>query len=404
VAVAGVCIGLVASLPGCRFGPRSIGPGSSCPAGWRIVPSANPGATVNELRDVVALSDDRAWAVGVDRSGPGLIPHPEGPIALGDPHPLIERWDGTRWAAVESPAILGQLDAVAAGSARDVWAVGERYRTPHSGFPSVLAEHWEGTRWQVTTVPHLSSRQFEVHDVSVTRSGDAWIVGTMFDPGHYVPLILHWDGSAWHASNGATGTAPAQLNGVDAVRPDDVWAVGYRGGSGSTPPATSLVERWNGNRWAVIPSPNAGLVNPRTILEAVDARTDRDVWAVGSRVGRRPGASITVAEHWDGRRFAVVPTPNHGGDNSLTAVTAVSTSEAWAVLWLAGFLARWDGTRWTAAQPCSFGDESDPAASVAVRPDGSVWVVGSVNDGDRDHYHTSTVVQLFRPGSRASGS
>jgi hypothetical protein len=193
---------------------------------------------------------------------------------------------------------------------------------------------------------------------------------------------------------GGTGSDGGELHGVDALGRDDAWAVGFVGRG----PSSTLIEHWDGSRWTRVLSRDEVVGKGRSLL-AVDARTAADVLAVGSHRGKRAGAGLTLVEHWDGRTWSVLPSPNHGGDGGLTSVSAASASDAWAVGGAEGLVEHWDGSRWSLASACSFAAETDPVTSVASLPRGTVWLVGFVSDGDRDHYHTSAVVQLRPVGS-----
>ena len=67
-------------------------------------------------------------------------------------------------------------------------------------------------------------------------------------------LIEHWDGSVWtivHSHN--PGTSGNYLQAITEVPTSgDLWAVGYYYESGH--PHT-LIERWDGINWQVVPSP-----------------------------------------------------------------------------------------------------------------------------------------------------
>jgi hypothetical protein len=95
------------------------------------------------LHAVVALSPTNVWAVGI---GPG-VPHP--PYSA-HPSAAIEHWDGTRWSVVANPdpAIQGSnsLQAIAAVSASDIWAVGD-------AFNGGIGEHWNGKSWSDLVLP-----------------------------------------------------------------------------------------------------------------------------------------------------------------------------------------------------------------------------------------------------------
>jgi hypothetical protein len=81
------------------------------------------GATLDA---VAAVTTDDVWAVGWDAR--------DGAPAL--------HWDGGDWTRSKLPDNLDGLDAVVAVSPRDVWAVGW-----FESIPEVL--HWDGARWRL---------------------------------------------------------------------------------------------------------------------------------------------------------------------------------------------------------------------------------------------------------------
>src|SRR5437868_1085841 len=74
------------------------------------------------------------------------------------------------------------------------------------------------------------------------------------------------------------GTGSNFLYSIAAVSANNVWAVGeYGNGNGSS----TLVEHWNGKQWSVITSPNVNGATENT-LAGVTAITAHNIWAVGS--------------------------------------------------------------------------------------------------------------------------
>lgn len=151
-------------------------------------------------------------------------------------------------------------------------------------------------------------------------------------PGGCKPFLLQW----WAVILFAcillslfltiTGLRPGrivnELNGIVAISPHDVWAVGYSTTlTGSVP----LVEHYNG-RWNLVASPGK---DTDSILESVAASSSHDVWAVGESY--QSYSSETLIEHWDGASWQIVPSPNGPGANSLSSVAVVSPTDAWAV-------------------------------------------------------------------------
>jgi hypothetical protein len=182
----------------------------------------------------------------------------------------------------------------------------------------------------------------------------------------------------WHVQAGPAGARESdELFGVSAAA-GDVWAVGVAMPSGG--PARTLVERWQGGAWRTVPSPNRRTGG--SFLNAVVALSASDAWAVG--LSRSPGGPArTLILHWDGRRWAITGSPNAGpGDNALVSVAATSPRNAWAVGYRdAGRVYRslvehWDGDRWTVVRLPRLGGLSDGLNAVDATASGIVWAVG----------------------------
>jgi hypothetical protein len=76
-------------------------------------------------------------------------------------------------------------------------------------------------------------------------------------------------------------------------------------------------------------------------------------WAVGTSLGIPGASSLTLIEHWNGRRWHTQPSISPGGQSFLLGVTALTRSRAWAAgLYTFGgntgtLVEAWDGTSWT---------------------------------------------------------
>jgi hypothetical protein len=143
-------------------------------------------------------------------------------------------------------------------------------------------------------------------------------------------VIEHWNGQGWAARRVPPGlSGSSQLNAVAAIAGDDVWTVGWSGSlSDVITHSRALIEHWNGRRWTVVPSPSVGL--PIAILRGLAAGSTDDVWAVGEQEGPSAGSERALIEHWNGRSWSVVPVPEPPG-SSLAAVASVSRHDVWAV-------------------------------------------------------------------------
>jgi hypothetical protein len=114
----------------------------------------------------------------------------------------------------------------------------------------------------------------------------------------------------------------SELTRVTALSRASAWAVGYRF-SGSK--NFAVTEHWNGRWWQPVTTPDPG-VGSR--LLAVAAVSPADIWAVGFR-GARVG-SWTLTGHWNGNRWTVVPSPSPvPGPDYLNGVVALPARNAW---------------------------------------------------------------------------
>src|SRR5436309_10730227 len=85
----------------------------------------------------------------------------------------------------------------------------------------------------------------------------------------------------WRISKAPRFASDSLLLSVAAASAEDVWAVGVRSG-GDVYEGPVLVDHWDGKRWALVPTPSV----ESGILNSVVVVSSRDVWAVGAR-GRR---------------------------------------------------------------------------------------------------------------------
>jgi len=158
------------------------------------------------------------------------------------------------------------------------------------------------------------------------------------------------------------------MNGVTVVSACNAWAVGWRAGIGGL---QTLAEHWNGHRWRVSPTPNRPGA-AASVLAGVSAVSATDVWAVGNYQGQN-GAG-TLIEHWDGRAWNMVPgatVPCSGCDGpeaALAGVSAGSATAAWAVgAYFDGtknrtLIEHWNGRVWKLVPSPS------PGAAVGANP------------------------------------
>jgi hypothetical protein len=342
--------------------------GPAAAATWTIVPSQAVG-TGSVLSGIDALSTTDAWAVGGSGNG------------------LVERWNGTRWATVASPDLIGDhsnpnnsagLSAIDATSATNAFAVGTANVFGGSGGGAV-ALRFNGTAWSKTTVPNATGQSFS--DVQAFSATDAWAVGHSMPSVTGLTLARHWQGSSWtQVATPSPGTRDNVLTAVAGTSPSDVWAVGYyRDLPYGNRARHSLVLHWNGSAWSRVTSPDVG--NAQTVLEDVVALSPTDAWAVGY-TNSFGGNTSAIALHWDGAGWTVAAAPALG---TLDHVTALSATDIWA----SGTdsdgglqFANWRGSAWTLTPAPTPGGAGTPSlSSLSALAPGTVWAAGSVWDG-----------------------
>ena len=188
--------------------------------------------------------------------------------------------------------------------------------------------------------------------MAATSASNAWAVGWTGDFSEGTgqnTLIEHWNGKRWHrvSSPSPAGTG-SFLAGVATINPRNIFAVGYYNSDNGTFP--SLIEHWNGGRWAVVHSPNP---TGNTDMLAVTATSPWTAWAVGYThpFSCNPQCSTAVF-HFNGKVWKAVPSPSpaSGGPNTFAAVAAISARDAWAVGtvdYASTLIAHWNGSAWS---------------------------------------------------------
>ena len=117
-----------------------------------------------------------------------------------------------------------------------------------------------------------------------------------------------------------------RLFAVAAVSANDVWAVGE---SYELNPEHTLIEHWDGSAWSIVPSPSVGSMS---VLKGVTAVASDDVWALGGSAQSGICPTDTLAEHWDGSTWSVVPTdPMPDSNEWFNGAAAVSSNDVWGV-------------------------------------------------------------------------
>lgn len=191
-------------------------------------------------------------------------------------------------------------------------------------------------------------------------------------------------GGCWEQVPGPEIDAPlVDVTAAHAISASDIWAVGQTGSAGGDVSHT-LAMHWDGAKWTVVPSPNGpNPDNGRNSLYAVSGSSGGDVWAVGAYT--TGGSQFhTLAMHWNGTQWSTVPLPDFGAQgDQLNTVAALAPDNVWvAGSYLTSehqdghmLVLHWDGKAWSRS-PLPLNTTHIILSLTARAPD-DIWAVGT---------------------------
>ncbi|MDP9331956.1 MAG: hypothetical protein M3Q30_01395 [Actinomycetota bacterium] len=287
---------------------------------WAIVPSPNPtGATYSSLNGVSCTSSTNCFAVGWYYTSGSAS------------HALVERWDGTSWTIIPSPNAIHGLNSVSCTSTTNCFAVAG----------GGLIERWNGTSWAIVPSPDPNPPGWggsPLYSVSCTSTTSCFAVGSVgHEPGPWDTFVERWNGTTWAIvpspnPNPADGAWNFALNSVSCTSTTSCVAVGNASSMFDNPtPNFGFVERWNGTSWTTVSSPNP---TTGSVLDGVSCTSATNCFAIGYVVDLNSGQpTFTLVERWNGARWAIVRSANPTGATSsaLYGVSCISTRSCFAV-------------------------------------------------------------------------
>jgi hypothetical protein len=272
---------------------------------------------------------------GFDHSQTQLV----GPIAT-----FAERWDGTAWSVLPTPAAgadptLVSLSCVsptfcaAVGSTR---TSGRDYiaGTIGAGRTHALLEVWNGTSWAVHTTPVGSVRGSALTGVSCVSSRFCIAVGST---GLQIGAALAWNGSSWRRLTLPFVKWGPTLTAVSCVATNACTGVGsydvHETGEADLRP---LAEHWTGRHWTVSKPPAERDVfrgkpySNFTWLTAVSCPSRTSCLATGLAMRTQniyPQGGF--ADRWDGHRWSTA-TAGLSRTSPLNGVSCVAADDCYA--------------------------------------------------------------------------
>lgn len=260
-----------------------------------------------------------------------------------------------------------------------------------------------GQGWETATLPESATANGStLLGTAAVLPDDIWAVGEARDFGarpsgvSSQELILHWGGKEWGRVPGASKDAQPgsfyRLMAVTALATDNVWAVGEyqsnniaKDGQVLTS-STPLIEHWNGKEWVRIASPlppGFNIQSGTSMLTGISAVSSSDVWAIGWYTNGGPDSIKTLTLHFNGQSWSMVPSPDPGSNESRFAgIAAISGADVWAVgLYYAQgaggtkystLIEHWDGKAWSIAPTPQVGGLS----AISAVSSSDVWAAG----------------------------
>jgi hypothetical protein len=207
-----------------------------------------------------------------------------------------------------------------------------------------------------------------------------------------------------------TGSKPV----ATTVQPQLTWTTPTP--SQPTEPLSYTTNTPSAAGWTVSPTQRLGASDNST--GAIAGSSPTDIWAVGDYLpdakGSNADATLSFAEHYDGKAWTVVRTPNAGPNyDSFEGVTAVG-GEAWAVgehlnsaYQDRALVEVWSGGKWQIANVPQPGSQRDIMFGASALSKNDVWLVGDQEGGNglfetlAEHWngHDWSVVRTPDPGS-----
>jgi hypothetical protein len=311
---------------------------------WLLQTTPNVTGSIESFLGRVSCSSSTAWtAVG------------EYVTAGDEVYAFAERWNGTAWSVQSTPSPAGAeesyLQGVSCTSSTACTATGGYYNS--EGKLVSLAESWNGTEWKIQTVPSPSGAKSSVlHVVSCKSSTECTAVGRYENSeGIYLALAERWNGTEWKVQTvpNPTGTKESLFKGVSCTSSTACTADGwYVNSSGAT---VTLAESWNGTEWKVQTTPNeTGATSSKLSGISCTSSTacEANGWYVASE-----GHEWALAESWNGTEWKVqtVPKPTEAEDSILSGVSCFSSTDCTASGTYENLndhtlAEHWNGTEW----------------------------------------------------------
>jgi hypothetical protein len=320
-------------------------PAAAAPA-WSVSPSPSPPAPAGgTLLGVDCPTPTMCFMVGSYEATTGFD------------KPLVGRSSGAIWSIVKAPVpqssdleAYSRLRSIDCATSTSCFAVGELF---DGSVRKALVERWNGTNWSIVTLPAPPGSSYTLlGDISCPTSTACFAVGSSVTGSVVKTLVERWNGTSWTIlpSPNVAGATGSALGIVSCASATSCLSVGS-----FTKASTSqhFAVQWNGTGWSTTAAPIAAAGTPIEFFD-VSCASSTLCFAVGSSstpsLNEQP-----LIERWNGTSWSVVAAPNPTSDrNRLTGVSCPTATTCFA----AGtyvydgsqnktLIERWNGTSWS---------------------------------------------------------
>jgi hypothetical protein len=267
-----------------------------------------------------------------------------GLLALGSiafSTPLAAQTTPSIFQMVNVPFSGIEVPAISASASNNVWAASGSFLTQTNANVSIPASlNFNGTKFSQTLLGQtVAGPTGAINGVAAISPTDVWAVG--FDSVDNGPLevVQHFDGTKWHQVSdvamvgkivGKGQILGEQLNAISALSASDIFVAGnlYNPDLDQVLP---FFEHWNGQVWSQSgPTPTVSAA--QTFITGISALSNTDVWAAGYILnlnGVTPKSVSAVTFHFDGTEWTEIS--GAACDCAFLGVTAIAPDDIWAV-------------------------------------------------------------------------
>ncbi|CAG0953963.1 hypothetical protein PHYC_00355 [Phycisphaerales bacterium] len=298
----------------------------------------------------------------------------------------IATWDGSTWANLSS-GLDGTGNAVgvfeSANGPRLV--VGGSFNNA-GGTPATRIAMWDGSAWSAMGTGIANSGAVDIREITTFNdgSGPALYVGGQFNRAGFATVgsIAKWDGQAWSATPGVSGTVH-NLVPTPGANPAALLATGsFTVGLAAITPN---IAAWDDTSWAAVGDGFNQAVNALTVFDADGPGLLPPVLVAGGQFTASGSTSASRLAAWNGTSWnplgTGVNTSNNGG--VVYALTSFDDGSGPA-LYVGGYfttaggtpvssVAKWNGSAWSGVGNGFVSQSGFPAAvlELDVFDDGS---------------------------------